>query len=111
MNESVMPVVDVVVLPRGRLVEGDARVVLGLRGDDEAGDGLLEGGVEGLVVVGHEGGLRVVEEGGARGEVELGRRGMLGGQEVDARRRGPLGALLEEDLGERVRREGLVWVG
>ena len=36
---------------------------------------------------------------------------MLGGQEVDARRRGPLGALLEEDLGERVGREGLVWVG
>jgi hypothetical protein len=30
---------------------------------------------------------------------------------VDARRRGPLGALLEEDLGERVGREGLVWVG
>jgi hypothetical protein len=57
---KLMPVIDVVVLPRGRLVEGDARVVLGLRGDDEAGDGLLEGGVEGLVVVGHEGGLRVV---------------------------------------------------
>ena len=54
------PVIDVVVLPRGRLVEGDARVVLGLRGDDEAGDGFFERGVEGLVVVRDEGGLRVV---------------------------------------------------
>ena len=54
------------------------------------------------MLVWHEGGLRVVEEGGARGEVE---QLELRGHEVDARGRGPLGALFQEDLGERVGRE------
>jgi len=102
----------VVLVPRGGLlVELDVRVVEG-RGVDQAGDGLLEGVVEdGLVDLGEgealvrvrdEGGLGVVQEAGPDGD---GRDDVVvGDEEVDAGRRGPLRAVLEQDLGERVRR-------
>lgn len=100
-----------VLVPRGGLlVELDVRVVEG-RGVDQAGDGLLEGVVEdGLVDLGEgealvrvrdEGGLGVVQEAGPDGD---GRDVVVGDEEVDAGRRGPLRAVLEQDLGERVRR-------
>ncbi len=94
-----------VLLPRRGLGELDLRVVAG-RGVDEARDRLLERGVLGLsradaLAVGREGGLGVVEQALARrvgGDVVL-------GHQVDGGGRGPLGALLEQDLGEGVGRE------
>ena len=87
-------------------MEHDVRVVAGGRAD-QAGEGLLEGGVEGLAVrasgdVRSEAGLGVVEQGGP----DARRRDVVVGDEVDAGRAGPARAFLEEDLGERVGREG-----
>lgn len=108
------PGVDVVLVPGRGLVEGDLRVVGACRGVDEGREGLLERVVEeaggaGLGQadpVGRERGLGVVEEAGADG---VGRGLLLGGEEkVDPGRVGPLRALVEEDLGQGVGREGLV---
>lgn len=107
------PVIDVIPLPRGRLVEKGERAVLREGRADEAGDGLLQGGVERgrdalvgaeLLTVGQEGGLGVVQEALAEHGLVRGRAG----HDVDGRRGGPLGPVFEEGLGEQVRgREGL----
>ena len=107
------PVIDVVPLPRGGVVERGEGVVLREGRADQAGDGLLQGGVERgrdllagreLFTVGEEGGLGVVQEARAEG------RFVLDGCDVDGRRGGPLGPVFQEGLGEQVRgREGL-WI-
>ena len=97
-----------VLVPRAALVELDGGVVASGR-VDQAGDGLLEGVVErgpvgrlleALAVRG-EAGLGVVEQAGPdvldSGGVVL--------EDVDPGGGGPLGALVEEDLGEGVGRE------
>ncbi len=102
------PGIDVVLVPRRGLMEGDVGVVA-VRGVDEAGEGLLEGGVERRArdpgPVGREGGLGVVEQGGpdAGGVAWVLARGE---EEVDGGRVLPAGALVEEGLGEGVGREG-----
>ena len=93
-----------VLLPRRGLVELDLRVVAG-RGVDEAHESLLQRGVEretgaDALLVGREGGLGVVQEGLAD---RVGRD--VVGDEVDAGGHGPLGPLVQKDLGERVGRE------
>lgn len=111
-----LPVIDVIALPRGGLVERGERVVLGFRGRDQAGDGLLQGGVErvlGLVrgFFGEGDGLPMHKQ-GRLGEVQEAvpehRLFVLFGlDEVDGRRGGPFGPVFEEGLGEQVRgREG-----
>lgn len=99
-----------VLVPGRGLVEGDVGVVA-VRGVDEAGEGLLEGGVERRArdpgPVGREGGLGVAEQGGPdAGGVAFFLAWGRGEQEVDAGRVLPAGALVEEGLGEGVGREG-----
>jgi hypothetical protein len=103
-----LPAVDVVLVPRGRLVELDLGVVPERR-VNQAGDRFLEGVVEDgarltlqALALDGEGGLGVVEEAGADG---VG-RDILGVDEVDAGRGGALRAVVEEDLGQGVGQQG-----
>lgn len=102
-----------VLVPGRGLVERDEGVVARRR-VDEAGEGLLEGvvlrgglGEREALAVGGEGGLGVVEEARPDG---VGRVVVVDVlrlvEQVDAGWRGSLGAVLEEDLGERVGQVG-----
>lgn len=97
-----------VLVPRRRLVQSDRSVVAG-RCLNEAGDGLLEGVVEGVLgdprdpsLVRGEGGLGVVQEAGPDG---VGRERARILENVEAGRVLATGALLEQHLGEGVGHE------
>lgn len=97
-----------VLVPGRRLVEGDRSVVAG-RCLNEAGDGLLEGVVKGVLgnprdpsLVRGEGGLGVVQEAGPDG---VGRERARVLENVEAGRVLATGALLEQHLGEGVGHE------